>query len=183
MATTAVRKTIADLHGLPDDGRIYELIDGEIHVSAAPGEPHFWVSRRLIRLLLPYDEDLRLGWLYWAPIEVHLPNGDAVQPDVIFYGRDRPPRRPGPHLEGVPDLIAEVASPSTRQLDQGKKRASYETAGVREYWLADPERREFRVLTLTDGRYQPIPQGGSKVSSLVLPGLEVDVDALFADLP
>jgi Uma2 family endonuclease len=183
MATTATHKTITDLRAMPEDGRIYELIDGEIHVSAAPGEPHFWVSRRLIRLLLPYDEDLRLGWLYWAPIEIHLPNGDAVQPDVIYYGRDRPPRRPGPHLEGVPDLIAEVASPSTRQLDQGRKLASYESAGALEYWLADPERREFRALTLCDGTYRPIPRRGSTVSSLVLPGLEIDVDALFAVLP
>ncbi len=183
MVTTTRRKTVEELHAMPDDGRRYELIDGEIVVSAAPSEPHFWVSRRLIHLLTPFDEVHRLGWLYWAPIELFLPSGDVVQPDIFFFNRERGPVRPGTHLEGVPDIVAEVLSPSTRGVDLGKKLRAYERAGVPEYWMADPDRREVRALAMRGGQYEQLPQEGAIVRSLVLPGFEAHVEALFADLP
>ncbi|MEA2514897.1 MAG: hypothetical protein QOJ59_4386 [Thermomicrobiales bacterium] len=183
MVTTTRRKTIEDLHAMPDDGRRYELIDGEIVLSAAPSEPHFWVSRRLIRLLTPFDEVHHLGWLYWAPIELFLPHGDVVQSDLFFFRRERPPLRPGTHLEGVPELIAEVSSPSTRSVDLGNKFRAYKRAEVPEYWTADPERREVRAYVLRGGKYEQLMQDGVILRSKVLSTFEVDVEALFADLP
>jgi Uma2 family endonuclease len=182
MVTTAERKTIEDLHAMPDDGRRYELIDGEIVVSASPSELHFWVSRRLIRLLLPFDEVHQLGWLYWAPLELWLPHGDVVQPDLFFFGRERPPSRPGSHLEGVPTLVAEVSSPSTRDVDRGRKFSAYQRAGVSEYWMADPDRREVRAYILRNGKFERLPQDGPVIRSEVLAGFEVNVESLFADL-
>jgi len=183
MVATIHRKTIDELHAMPDDGRRYELIDGEIVVSVAPGELHFWVSRRLIRLLLPFDEVYQLGWLYWAPLELFLPNGDAVQPDLYFFSREHPPARPGSHLEGVPSLVAEVSSRSTRDIDRGRKFRAYQRAGVPEYWMADPEQRLVHAYILRNGHYERLPQDGSIIRSVVLPGFEVNVEELFADLP
>ena len=183
MVTATLRKTIDDLHVMPDDGRRYELIDGEIVVSASPSEPHYWVSRRLFLLLLPFDEIHRLGWLYYAPLEVQLPAGDAVQPDLFFFSRDRPPVRRGTHLEGVPAMIHEISSPCTRAVDRGKKLRAFERAGVPEYWMPDPEQREVIALARRERGYEWLPQIGGIIRSEVLPGFEVKVEALFADLP
>jgi Uma2 family endonuclease len=183
MATTAVRKTLADLHALPDDGRIFELIDGDIVVAAAPGEPHLDAVMKFVFLLAPFERVHQLGKLYVAPYELRLPTGDIVEPDLFFLTKARWSMRRGSHVEGVPDLIIEVVSPSSRTRDLVVKRRIYQGAGVPEYWIADPELRVLDALTLHDGRFQPIPRVDGVVCSVVLPGLEVDVDELFAVVP
>jgi Uma2 family endonuclease len=182
MVTTILRKTIDDLHAMPNDGRRYELIDGEIVVSASPSEPHFWVVRRLFLLLLPFDDIHKRGWLYFAPLEVHLPAGDVVQPDLFFFSRDDPPVRHGTHLEGVPLIAFEISSPSTQSVDRGRKRRAYERAGLPEYWIPDPERREIVALVHRADGYERLSLIDGKIHSEVLPGF-VDVETLFADLP
>jgi Uma2 family endonuclease len=183
MATTATRKTLADLHALPEDGRIIELIDGELVVAAAPGEPHLWVVKRLVALLLPFEFEHRLGWLFIAPSEVQLPSGDVVEPDLFFVRRGRESIRRRTHVEGAPDVVFEVSSPSTKHVDIGRKRTLYERFGVSEYWMADPSERKLTALVLRNARYEPLPQFGTIVRSEMLPGFAVDVDGHFEDLP
>jgi Uma2 family endonuclease len=183
MATTATRKTLADLRALPEDGRIVELIDGEIYVAAAPGEPHLWVVKRLVALLLPFEFECRLGWVFIAPSEVHLPSGDVVEPDLFFVRRERASIRRGTHVGGAPDVVFEVSSPSTKHVDTGRKRVLYERFGVSEYWMADPIEREWTALVLRNARYEALPLSGPFVRSEVLSGFVVDVDAFFEELP
>ena len=85
-------------------------------------------------------------------------------------------------IEGAPDILIEMLSPSTRGRDLGTKRNLYAASGVPEYWLVDPERDAVRALTLVGGRYQPIPQVDNLIRSLVVPPFVVDVEALFAGL-
>jgi Uma2 family endonuclease len=183
VVTTVRRKTIDDLHAMPDDGRIRELIHGEIIVSAAPGEPHLWIVKRLVVLLLPLEFELHRGWVYIAPSEVHLPSGDVVEPDLFFVAIERAFLRRGSHVEGAPDAVFEVVSPSSRYRDLVEKRRLYEAAGVPEYWIVDLAERRVEVLTLRERRYQALPDHGPVVRSTVMPGFEVDVEVLFADLP
>ena len=182
MATTTVRKTIADVLAMPDDGRHYELIDGEIVVAAAPGEPHMETQFALIYVLTPLERIHHLGKLYIAPYDIHLPTGDLVQPDLFFLTTARWSLRRGTHVEGAPDLIFEIVSPSSRMRDFVEKLRIYAASGVPEYWIVDPVYRTVEALSLKDGVYERIPQVGSVVRSLVLPSLEIDVDALFASI-
>lgn len=182
MAITTPPQTLDDLHALPDDGRRYELIDGVIVVSPAPNRAHQDVSKRLLQLVLPFETVYNLGWVYYAPFEVRLLPGTVVQPDLLFVSQARASVLRPTHVEGAPDLVVEVLSPSTRRRDLGDKLAVYEAAGVREYWLADPPQHRFFAYTLHNGRFEPIPEIGGIVRSVVLPGLEIDMTALFADL-
>jgi Uma2 family endonuclease len=177
------RKTIDDLHAMPDDGRLYELIDGEIIVSAAPGEPHLWVVKRLVALLLPLEFNAALGWVYIAPAEVHLPSGDVVEPDLFFIRKELRSIRRRSHVEGAPSVVFEVLSPTSRHRDLIEKRALYEAAGVPEYWIIDPTERRVLALIMRKEKYVELPRVGSTVESEVLTGFAIDVEALFADLP
>jgi Uma2 family endonuclease len=182
MVTTIQRKTIADLLAMPDDGRHYELIRGEIIVAAAPGEPHLEAAMGLLFLLTPLERIHQLGKVYFAPYDIHLPTGDLVEPDLFFLSKERWSLRRGTHVEGAPDLIMEITSPSTRNRDLGTKREIYEASGVREYWIIDLKTRTIEALTLRDGRYEPIPHDGSIVRSRIFPVLEVNAKALFESL-
>jgi Uma2 family endonuclease len=86
-------------------------------------------------------------------------------------------------VEGPPDLIIEVASPSTKKIDGGDKMALYAHAGVPEYWLPNPETRTFRMLMLQDdGTFRDAQPIDGKYHSTVIHGLVIDPEALFADL-
>ena len=182
MVTSTRRRTIDDLHAMPDGG-LSELIDGEIVVSAAPGEPHLWVVKQTVVQLLPHELQWQQGWLYIAPSEVRLPSGDVVEPDLFFVLAERAAIRRGSHIEGAPDLAFEVTSPSSRRRDLVDKRRLYEVAGVRDYWILDPFERQVTALALEEGQYRELEQIGTVIRSRVLPGFELHVDALFADLP
>src|SRR5439155_21475411 len=124
---TVTGLTVADLEAMPDDGRRYELIGGAIVMTPAPGVDHQRVSRRLQRLL----ED---AWpameIFDAPIDLDLPGGQRVQPDLVAVERGRT----GPRLALPVGLGVEVVSPGTETNDRVTKRATYAAAGIPAYW-------------------------------------------------
>lgn len=146
--------TVRDLEGMPDDGRRYELIDGVLVVSPAPGWRHQKVGYRLFSVLdeaCPPEFDV-LG----APFAVHFPDDEKneVQPDLLvgryedFTEKDLP---------AAPVLAVEVLSPSTAIYDVNIKRAVYESMGVVSYWVIDADKVSMRVFELDDeGRYQVV---------------------------
>ncbi|MGH2532509.1 MAG: Uma2 family endonuclease [Thermomicrobiales bacterium] len=180
MATTARLKTYDDLCRMPEDGNRYELIGGVIVVSPAPTWLHQIVLKDLVQVLDSFVKPSRVGWVASAPLDVHLGPHDIIQPDIIYISRERASIVISNGTHGAPDLVVEILSPSTRHRDLGEKLALYARAGVREYWLADPPVRQFFPFALTPDGFQPIPLDGSIFRSRVLPGLEFDVDALFA---
>jgi Uma2 family endonuclease len=180
MVTTARRPmTLEEYRALPDDGNRYELIDGELFVTAAPVPDHQDVLSAIVQLLLPATEAKRLGKLYLALIEVRLPTGDIAQPDLIYIRREHRHIRRSDAIVGVPDLVVEVLSPSTRATDLGAKRRAYETAGVPEYWIAEASRPGLRIYVLRDGRYVEVEATDGRLASTVVPGLLVDPVALY----
>lgn len=183
MAIAPTGLTYDDLQKMPDDGRRYELIGGEIVVSPSPGLAHQELVLRLTLLLHGFVDPGKLGRVILAPFDVRLSEGDVVQPDILFVSAARLEILRENHTLGAPDLVVEVASPSARSRDDGEKLALYAAAGVREYWLADPAAKEFRALSLDADRYRLIGQVGFTVRSAVLSGLEIDRASLFSDLP
>jgi Uma2 family endonuclease len=142
--------TVADLEEMPDDGRRYELIDGKLLVTPAPGVPHQTVGFRLARFLDDACPDEL--FVIIAPFAVQPDQFNEVQPDVIVA---RFAELTNKNLPTAPVLAVEVLSPSGRLIDTNLKRAVYQRMGTPSYWIVDPEVPELLVLELDgDGEYQ-----------------------------
>ena len=167
----------ADYAALPDEPRC-ELIHGRFYLSPSPIRIHQFLVLRLGRLLDDIAERAG-GEALVAPMDVHLADHTVAQPDVLYVS----PERQGivqTWIEGAPDLVVEVLSPSTARMDRLLKLNRYAEAGVREYWLVDPAVRTIEFL-VHDGEHFVVhaPNGGTWRSPAV-PGIELDIDALWA---
>lgn len=174
--------TYEDYCQLPDDGKRYELIEGEVHMIAAPTTAHQRISFNLTIAIGTYVRENSLGSLFAAPTDVVLSRWDVVQPDLLFVSKDREALITETHIDGAPDLIIEILSPSTASLDQLVKRQLYARHGVRELWLVSPEANTIEVLELHKRAYRrrTLAGRGDTVTSSVLEGLELAVDKVFA---
>ena len=175
--------TYDDFLRLPDDGVRYEIIDGVLYMTNAPDPEH---QHAVVQIVVAIENLVRagnLGVVYTAPIEVHLPGiAQPVQPDVLFVAQARRAIVKPKFIEGAPDLIVEVLSPSTNRLDRRIKFDAYERAGVREYWIVNPKLRSVEVYTLVRGEYVLHGEYGpaEQVASEVLPGLQLLTNTVFA---
>jgi Uma2 family endonuclease len=185
--SSKVRLTYQDLRRLPDDNLRHELIDGVHYVTPAPRPKHQRVSGNLFFRIAGYLEEHPLGRVYYAPLDVVFSEYDCVEPDLIYISREREERQmTEDNLEGAPDLVIEILSPSTKRRDQGIKHGLYERFEVSEYWIIDPEMKTVRVYRLKDGRLQLVEersrQEGTMVPALstpLLPGLAIPRDKIF----
>ncbi|MBA3450431.1 MAG: Uma2 family endonuclease [Chloroflexia bacterium] len=173
--------TYDDLFLFPDDGKRYEIIDGELYEMPAPNWNHAVTIASLMGLLAPIVEALR-GELVTAPVDVFFAGADPVEPDIIVL---LPDSRATPVLRGVegpPDLLIEVISPSNPGHDRLTKRALYTRAGVREYWLVDPTSRTIDLLTIDRDASHSIQTatGDTTMVSPVLGGAAFSLTAVFA---
>lgn len=139
--------TYDDLFSLPDDGKRYEIIEGVLYVLPSVGWAHASVVMKLITVLLPIAKNLGGQWLT-APLDVFVPGGDPVQPDLLLMLPGGAAQAEMRDVEGPPDLLIEVVTPTNRVHDILTKRALYGRAGVREYWIVEPEARSLEILTL-----------------------------------
>jgi Uma2 family endonuclease len=180
--------TYDDYARLPDDGRRYEVIRGNLYVTPAPVYDHQFVILQISRRLANFGEETGLGSPMIAPFDVLLPERIAspVQPDVIFFLAGNEPRSGDKNFQGVPDLVVEVESPSTRKRDRTIKRDAYRDAGIPEFWRVGFSPRAVTVLALSEDRTQYVELGcygvGETIRSSILPGLAIPVDALFPPL-
>jgi len=172
--------TYADYLLLPDDGYIYQIIDGELHMAPAPSPYHQRISRNIEFLLWSFVSKNGLGEILDSPCDVVLSPQDIVQPDLLFISRDRSHIIGERYIEGPPDLIVEILSPSTVELDRKHKKELYQRYGVKEYWIVDPNRKEVEVYTLEGGRYSLHGRFGANESlNSPLLGLTVSLREVF----
>ena len=180
---TARRKlTYEDYVLFPEDGQRHEIIDGEHYVSPAPLLRHQQISMRLSIRLGSFVETNRLGELYAAPADVLLSEHDILQPDIIFISNERAAILTPKNIQGAPDLVIEILSPSTRRLDERLKLERYELLGVREYWIVDPAGRVvvFQVDGETFRRTVELSAEAEDVlTTPLLPGLQIPLADLF----
>jgi Uma2 family endonuclease len=180
MAMKAPLFTAEDLAHLPDDGKRYELFDGELIVSPAPIPLHQGVSWECGNFLA---QAVNAGWgrAFAAPIEVHFSGHRVVQPDLLFIRRERLHIIGKKHIEGAPDLVVEILSPGSRKADLGWKLTLYAQGGVPFYWVLDPIARTVRVYRLEAGAYvaEPILRPGQTLTCPLFPGISTPVSRLF----
>ncbi len=179
--TLKPRVGYTDLVNAPEDGRRYELYDGEVLVVASPMPLHQLVSRRLAALF----ESLVAahgGIFLTAPIDIVFSEYDVLMPDLVFFVQDRK------HLvqlkapiRDAPDLAVEILSPSTAATDRGRKMQMFARYGVREYWITDPVEERLEIHRLVRGGYElaQTATGAVAIRSTVLPEVDVLVESLF----
>ena len=185
MVTTTTRPwpTYEDYLNIPGDDR-YELINGEFILVSAPNRAHQIASVKLVSRLDPFVESRELGWVFHAPFEVVLtdPEGiNIIQPDIIFVSKERERIITRVNIQGAPDLLVEILSPSTGRRDRTTKRDLYARHGVGEYWVADPDAQTITVMLLKDGEYQTVGDYGidDTLASPTLEGFSVRLDRVF----
>ena len=181
-AQPAVKLTYEDYCAAPADNR-YELLDGDLMMVPAPNIKHQRVQLHLATRLDLFIEERALGTLLTAPSDVMLSETDVVQPDLLFVSRQREHLlRDGQKVQGAPDLVIEILSPSTADRDRGKKLALYGRHGVTEYWLVDPIAETVQIHRLQGEVLVPTRTFGREetLRSPLLPGLELHLEDIFS---
>ena len=179
MPVTRRKLTYADFERIPADGLRHEIIDGDEYVTPSPSIRHQRASRNLGRILDSHVTSKTLGELFFAPIDVVLGDSDIVEPDLVFISKSRSDRIGEKNIEGAPDLVIEILSPSTASVDRGPKMTLYDRSGVREYWIVDPREETLEVRQFGEVRRMRFFRKEDSVESAVLPNLELDLRQVF----
>ncbi len=181
ISNPAIKFTYEDYRHTPDDER-YELLDGELIMAPAPNLGHQDIAAKLGWRLMRFVEQRKLGKAFPAPCDVVLSNTDVVQPDLLFVSRDRAHvLLGGDNVQGAPDLVVEILSPSTAARDKTVKRDLYARHGVIEYWIVDPNDQTVDVMALGEGGLETVAVygKGQTLTSPTLSGFAVDLDEIF----
>jgi Uma2 family endonuclease len=176
----SLRFTYEDYVLLPEDRR-YEVIDGELYLTPAPTPYHQIVKGRIERLLQDHVERGSLGMVLDAPCDVVLSRFDVLQPDIFFISSGRLEMIGEKYISDAPDLVVEVLSPGTRKRDRVLKSKRYSRFGVREMWIADPDKKTIEVFVSAGGSFRREALYGRDdvLRSPLLPGLEIPLAGVF----
>jgi Uma2 family endonuclease len=131
----------------------FELYDGVLTMSPSPNRLHQRISVRLCHLIETYLDQNQLGHLYLAPFDVLLNPTRVVQPDLMYVSTENAHIETTNNLQGAPDWVIEISSPSTVGRELITKKHYYETAGVKEYWIIHPEYQLIELFRLENDKY------------------------------
>ena len=156
--TARVALTYRDYAALPDDGKRYEVHDGELSMTPAPTALHQIALGRLFKVLDDHVTARRLGLVVVSPLDVILSDRPSettiLQPDIVYLDNDRLEALHLRGVEGPPTLVVEIFSPSTAITDRTRKRELYARYGVPYLWFVDPDTRELAAHVLESGEYR-----------------------------
>jgi Uma2 family endonuclease len=145
--------TYRDFAAIPADGRRYELHDGELSVTPAPGTRHQRTIGAMYVLLRAHVEANRLGEVFLSPVDCILEDTTVVEPDLVYLDATRAALVSERGIEGPPTLAVEVISPWTGAIDRHRKRELYARHGIPYYWIVDPVGGTLEAYGLAEGRY------------------------------
>ncbi len=167
---------------LPDDGKRYELIQGDLYVSPARSTEHQKLVSRLLIALAGGLGDSAIVLV--APVDVIFEQTSVVQPDLVIVRAERKAIVTKRAIEGAPDIVIEIVSPGSEDRDRLLKRKLYERHGVLEYWIVDADYGFVDVLRLEDGVYRDAPKldRASTLTTPLFPELAVTLEPLFQPL-
>ena len=175
--------TYADYAKTPE-GAGYELLNGELIMAPSPNMAHQHTQTNLDWEIQTFVRAGDLGWVYSAPTDVYLTDTDVVQPDILYFSKERSHIRTTKNVRGAPDLVVEILSLSTSANDWGYKKDLYERHGVREYWLVDPYAKQVIVMLLEDGKFEieGVYREDDTVRATALEGFELDLGRVFDEV-
>jgi Uma2 family endonuclease len=186
MGTEIIPKlTYEAFRQLPGDGKRYELIHGEVHLTPSPSTRHQLILWNLSLSLGTYMQSARLGVLAFAPLDVRLNPDTALQPDLIFVSAKRTEIIQEKFIAGAPDLAVEILSKATAAHDRATKLPLYAEAGVAEIWFIDPQVKTVEVLKLRRRKYvvDSTLAGDQTLRSATFPGWQLPLLKLFSSPP
>jgi Uma2 family endonuclease len=166
---------------LPDDGRRHELMEGDFYVTPAPTTMHQTVSRRLQHSLMLQLEDKGVALVFNAPCDVILDDTNVVQPDLAIVRMTRRELVSNRGIEGPPNVVVEILSPSSKGQDEFLKKSVYARFNVPEYWLVNPDLGFITIFRIMDGVYQEQTRldRASTLTSVELPEVSVPLAPIF----
>jgi Uma2 family endonuclease len=175
--------TVADLDACPDDNNRYELIEGELFVSRAPGLPHQLIVQNLQIAFIEYLRTNPIGTVVPGAGAI-FSDYDAVIPDLAFVLNERWDQVvTGEKFTGALDLVIQVVSPGAenRRRDLLIKRQLYGKYGVSEYWIVDPENSLVEIYRKRKDRLEPIAtlSDADQISTPLLPGFALSAGSIF----
>ncbi len=173
--------TYDDYLTLPNDGKRYEIIDGDLHMSPSPIPEHQLILWQLTNIFTPFIHENKWGKLLLAPTDVVFSMTDVAQPDLMLISRTRDHIITKKNSIAAPDFIVAILSEGTEKTDRTTKKTLYEKYGVTEYWIVNPFDRSIEVVVLEEVRYV---QGirfttTDLVRSALLTGLSFPTDIVF----
>jgi Uma2 family endonuclease len=173
--------TYEDYAALPDDGHRYEIVNGVLVMAPAPSPEHQSIAVRIAYYLFPHIDLVGIGKLFTAPIDVELGPKNVYQPDLVVVLNAHLDRVAEKKIIGAPDLVVEVASPSTAAYDRLTKYEEYARAGITEYWIVKLIAHTVEVLVLENGKYRSLGifSGQQTLPSRVLSELLVRAEQFF----
>jgi Uma2 family endonuclease len=179
-ATHVAPFTAVDYREMPDDGRRYQLVEGDLFMAPAPSTFHQIVQRNLLTALQVYLLRNPLGTVLGAPCDVYLDELNVFQPDVLYVAREHAERIHDDGIHGAPDLAIEILSPSSAALDR-RKRALLAKAGTVEFWQVDPALRQIQRFVFAENSAKPIAliDEPETFTSPLFPGLTLATSDLF----
>ena len=167
-----------------DDGNRYELVDGRLELmSPGPSLTHQLVSYEVQRNIARTCEKDYV--ILYAPVDLILSDSEVRQPDILLVRRDRMHILSKRGVEGAPDLVVEIVSPSTVKRDKLDKLRTYARYGITEYWIIDPEMGVLEQFMLQGERYEieNIFQGDDLVASPNIPCVTFTMQEIMDRIP
>ena len=164
----------------PDSGN-YELHNGQIIYMPSPIPIHQQVSNNLATDLTVFLRKHKLGRIFTAPMDVVFNPIDTFQPDILFLSNDRLHLIGDKKIEGAPDLVIEILSPSNKPKEMGYKKIIYELSGVREYWVINLEKEILTQYENVENEFvsRHVFKKTETLNSLIINGFEMKMNELF----
>ncbi len=172
--------TYNDYKKLPE-GAPYQLIGGSLIMTPAPEVYHQEVSGNIQYRIQDFVIKNDLGHVYYSPIDVMFSKTEVYQPDIIFIKKSNKKIIGRKKINGAPDLVVEILSPSTAYFDLREKYRVYEKSGVKEYWIVDPKLKKIEIFENKKKKFYLNNESEKKgrVSSIVLKGLYISLKDIF----
>jgi len=184
MSRSTTEWTYAEYARLPDDGNRYEVIDGEVCMTPAPGPRHQQIAANLFVALRSYVQQHRLGELLWD-VDLLFVDGQYLRPDMVFVPTGSLGGITDRGVESPPSLVVEVLSPHSRRIDRELKPPRYRAFGVPEYWVVDPLSRSVEVHRLQASAHAEVVRDTLRWHpNPSVPEMSIAIDPLFpAEVP
>jgi Uma2 family endonuclease len=157
-----------------------EILDGELKMVAKPIPVHQWVALRLTSNFVEKVENKGLGYVL-QEVDVLSSEKRVVAPDIVIVKKENSHIITKKNIRGVPDMVVEIVSPSTRRYDLGEKKNFYEQLGIKEYWACDYRNKEVQVFNLKDDKFDANTY--NDIVHCVVFDIEIDVGTILNNIP
>lgn len=178
------RFSYKDYVKLPDDGKRYEILNGDLKMSPLPITYHQEVVSNVFYELIFFIKKEESGRIFIAPYDVVLDEFNIVQPDIIYVSKENNNIITEKNIKGSPDLVIEILSPSSAYVDLVEKKEIYEKFKISEYWIIDPQKQWLEIFSLKGSKYTSsvkIDRKG-KIKSSTLNKFNIDISRFFEGL-